>query len=506
MSFSARTGSLIALGVALVFAGVVRARLLSAPFERDEGEYAVMGQLLLRGEPPFRSVWNMKLPGTAMAYAASMAVFGETVEGARSGVLVATLLTVVLLFLLGRALFGNVGGAAAAAAHATLALSPALLGPFGHATHFVALFGTAGLLSLALAFASARPLARVALAGLCFGLATLMKQPGAAFGAFGALWLAFERKGAWPQLAREAAALVAAAVLPLAAVAGWTAAAGTFHTFWFWVVEYARAYSGEVGLAQAGGVLAGMLSSVVPPNAALCLLALGALASPRRGFLLGLFALSFAGVSAGLYFRAHYFLMLLPALALMVGAAAQALATRFSEWGSTAAAAAVATCCATTALMQGAHLFVLSPPAVVASLYGANPFPEMVELGRRIRESSTPEDTIGVLGSEPELFFYARRRPASGYLYVYPLMEDQPYALKMQQEMISQLEKARPLFVVLCEVKMSWLAGPKSQRMILDWAEPWLSEHYEQAGRVQIQRPDLDGTLGAPVTLYRRRD
>jgi 4-amino-4-deoxy-L-arabinose transferase-like glycosyltransferase len=524
MSFPARpsawlrvNGTQVALLAVLLAVGLIRARLLDAPLERDEGEYAVMGQLLLQGEAPFQSAWNMKLPGTAMAYAGSMAVFGQTVAGARLGLLFAHLFTVVLLFLLGRALLGNAGGLAAAAAHGVLALSPAMFGPFGHATHFVALFGSAGLLVLVQALgpsparsgidARVLSLPRLIFAGVLLGLATLMKQPGVVFVAFAAAWLALERWRRGRRLLLEEAVLLAGAAAPLLAVMAWVAAAGTFGRFWFWVVEYAGAYSGVVTVGDAPGILWTMLGAIVPPNAALVALALAGFASPHRRLLILLSAFSFLGVSAGLYFRAHYFLLALPAVALLVGAAAQAAADRLGARGAGLAAAAVVAACAQSAWSQRAVLFQLSPQQVVAALYGQNPFLEAVELGRYLEEHTQPGDRLAVLGSEPEIYFYARRRPATGYLYVYPLVERQPYALRMQEEFIADVERAAPPFIVSSEVRMSWLAGPWSERRLFTWADAYLAEHYEVAGRVVISRPDpaVPGGAPAPVTLYRRR-
>lgn len=81
------------LSLALAFAVFVRWRLAEFPLERDEGEYAYAGQLLLQGVPPYGLVYNMKLPDTYVAYAGLMAVFGETTVGIHLGVLVVNLAT-----------------------------------------------------------------------------------------------------------------------------------------------------------------------------------------------------------------------------------------------------------------------------------------------------------------------------------------------------------------------------------------------------------------------------
>jgi len=65
---------------AILFIAAIRIRLLSIPLERDEGEFAYMGQLMLQGIPPYSLAANMKLPGTYAAYALIMVLFGQTIE------------------------------------------------------------------------------------------------------------------------------------------------------------------------------------------------------------------------------------------------------------------------------------------------------------------------------------------------------------------------------------------------------------------------------------------
>ena len=133
---------------ALVMVAAVRLRLLNLPFERDEGEYACAGQLMLQGIPPYELAYNMKFPGTYAAYAVIMALFGETPAGIHFGVLCLTTLTALMLFWLGKKMLDPAAGIVAASAYAVLAASPSMLGLAGHATHFCAFFDTAGLCAM----------------------------------------------------------------------------------------------------------------------------------------------------------------------------------------------------------------------------------------------------------------------------------------------------------------------------------------------------------------------
>jgi hypothetical protein len=61
-------------------------------------------------------------------------------------------------------------------------------------------------------------------------------------------------------------------------------------------------------------------------------------------------------------------------------------------------------------------------------------------------------------------------------------MEPQKYALKMQQEMITEIRAARPKYCVFVNVPVSWLPRRESNKLILDWSLQYLSEHYDIVG------------------------
>src|SRR5215475_2053403 len=94
----------IIVAVMVLVAVFVRVRLRDIPLERDEGEYAYAGQLMLEGIPPYKEASNMKLPGTYAAYAVIMAVFGQTPGGIHTGLALVNAASIVLMYLIGRKL------------------------------------------------------------------------------------------------------------------------------------------------------------------------------------------------------------------------------------------------------------------------------------------------------------------------------------------------------------------------------------------------------------------
>jgi hypothetical protein len=503
----------IALAVVVALAAAVRWHRRDVPLERDEGEYAYAGSLLLQGEPPFAGAYNMKLPGIHVAYAAIMAVFGQTTAGIRLGLLVVNAASIVLVHRIVRRSFDGVAALAAAAVFATLSLHSSVTGLFANSEHFVLLPALGSVAVLCGGDGASRPL-RQFVAGALAGVAFVVKQPGIAFVCV-AVGLAVapalrDRPVAVRAGLAAAARVLIGAVVPFAAICAWTAAGGTFGRFWFWTFTYAAEYGSQVPLSLAPRVLATQLATMGGALAGLwCLAGLGVTAlfwsegARRSRGLVALFALaSAAAVCPGWLFRNHYFVLALPAAALLAGAGVAALARAVrdragSAAGAVTAAVLVAGACG-AAVASEWDLLVRAPDEQVSRrIYGTNPFPESVAVARYIRAHSQPGQSVAVIGSEPQICFYAGRRSATGHVYTYALMEEQPYALQMQREMIREIEQSRPEFVVFVGVRTSWLRRPTSPAAIFAWADDYLARGYRQVGTVEI---------GDDATTYRWDD
>ena len=117
----------------ILFTSAIRFRLLDVPLERDEGEYAYAGQLILQGVAPYGHIYNMKLPGIYAAYALFLAIFGQTHSGIHLGLLTINAATVLMVFFLGRKLYDSFTGLCAAAAFGILSLGQSVRGIFANA-------------------------------------------------------------------------------------------------------------------------------------------------------------------------------------------------------------------------------------------------------------------------------------------------------------------------------------------------------------------------------------
>jgi len=479
----------------LLIAGI-RFRLRDIPLERDEGEYAYAGQLILQGIPPYELAYNMKLPGTYVAFAAIMAAFGETASGIHLGIILVNASCIFLVFLIAKHLFDPVSAVVASATFGLFSIRPQLLGLAGHATHFVAL---CALISIYLVLNACRTHRYVLFfcSGLFAGLAFLMKQPGLFFAIFVGLYLLWSEWQTTPRatLLKKVVLFSCGVILPYALTCLILLRAGVFQKFWFWTVSYARAYGSELNAREGLHQFANRMELQKDNVGMIWLLIVFGMAAflwnpkLRRHalFVLGLLGFSFLAVSVGFFYRGHYFIVLYPTLAILAGAGVSAACDLLRRKTLPKAAAAAPVILFFLAFGNGLYaeraVYITdSPHEAAREIYGVNPFPEAVAIADYIQRNSAAGKRIAVIGSEPEIYFYSHRISATGYIYTYPLVEDQLYASVMQADFIREVETAKPEYMVYVLIERSWLRRPHSDERIFQWADAYTRDHYSLAG------------------------
>lgn len=91
-----------------------------APLIRDEGEYALLGQLIREGAVPYLDIYYQKTPFTFYWMSAVQAMFGESLPALRVTTAIYGIVILVAVYALARRLSGPVAGIAAALAMAVL--------------------------------------------------------------------------------------------------------------------------------------------------------------------------------------------------------------------------------------------------------------------------------------------------------------------------------------------------------------------------------------------------
>jgi Dolichyl-phosphate-mannose-protein mannosyltransferase len=402
-----RTVILAGLGAAAL-AVLVRVPFFGAPLTADEGGYAEAARLWGHGATLYRDVWVDRPQGLILIFRGVLEL-GTSADALRAAAAAAgalsVLATAVLAFRLTRS--------------TTVAVSGALLMATAGASPFLEAFTLAGelLASLAavlslLAFTAylrGRASAWLVLAGLASGCAVMIKQSG-----FDAA-LAIAAYLVWTQrrrALRDVAVFVAAAAAPV--LAGLFSAV-TLHSWWFAVVGYRGSGDSLVtgSITHRLGLLADSL-----PNATkgLGLLALLAIVGWRGSPLLARLWLAAAGlgVLGGGNFHFHYYLQLVPPLAILAGCGVELLlADRRRVLAAGLVAAAMATAVVTV------PLWFENPTAQAKAIWPADRHLQHdAAVVRYLRAHTRPGDKVLVLWAAADVYYLADRPPALRYLWL----------------------------------------------------------------------------------------
>jgi len=507
--------SLVLLLLILVGSACLRIRLLAVPLERDEGEYAYIAQGLLQGIPPYTDGFTMKLPGTPLAYAAIIRLFGETTVGIHLGLMFVHLLTIIAVYCVATRLFGPLAGLAAAGSDSVLSLTTHMGGYTANAEPFAILPAMVGVLCL-LSWRSTGLRSRLVLAGGCFGLAVLAKQHalffaiGAVVGVFWQHWSARSRSKVL--LLGDLSALALLPILEALILLLVLWAAGSWTGFVDWVFVRSRGYVAQTTWLQAWEMFWFAMSPILWFGAPIFLVAVWgfittAARAAQRTEAAVLLLLAVSGVLAilpGLYFRHHYFLFVMPAVAVAFGAGVRNLAAYCRSSIQRAAGVAwIVVPLGWGLLMDGDTFFFDSPEVVSIRAYGSNPFVESPQIAELIASRTSPDERVGLLGSEPQILFHAHRRSATPYIYMYPLTEVHPQTEALQQDLIGRLTEAAPRYVVFVGEPMSWLFRPETPDGLSQWILNELPMRYRAEQRFAIRRP---GRPSGEIVFYLRND
>ncbi|MBI3939992.1 MAG: glycosyltransferase family 39 protein [Acidobacteria bacterium] len=466
------------------------------PLERDEGEYAYIGSRWLLGEVPYQESFDQKPPGVFLVYGLMMRLIGTSPAAIHWGTQIYSLATLAVLFCLGRRLFSFHAGIAAAAFCAAMMADPSVLGNAANTEVFMILPMAASLLA-AVRCKELGSVVHGLIAGILGAAAILFKQvalPGLAFCLLIVLLSPGKR---W----RLGASLLLGALGVVLAVFGYFLAVGAWKGFYDCTMGHNLSYAASLPLWQYPSTFWAGFRKILNAFWPVYLLAGAGLLGPllpgkqaqsdplRRNVALaaGWLFFSFLGVAIGGYFREHYFIQILPAVALLAGLGltriplpqVRPVARNALPYLGIAVIIAYGIFVSPWYYLRG------SAEERSRRLYGYNPFPESIPVSEFIRRNSSRGERIFVFGSEPQILYYAQRKSASRYIFVYPLMGSFPGTVERQRQVLQELERNQPKFIVTVFVPSSFAASQGAPPDLSRGVQDLLYRSYRIAGAVR---------------------
>lgn len=514
----------------VVFTLVLCTRLhyADAPMERDEGEYAYAGWRILRGELPYLDFYNMKFPGVYYFYALIFKAFGTSIISVRIAVMLLNFASGFFLFSVAKKWLGEGGAWLAAGIFLLLSLSIRSQGFIANCEHFVVFFYLFGLWLLTEK--------RIFWAGICLGMACLMKQHAAILALFTGFLLlneCFYSKNV-KKFGFQLLVLGCGFFIPLLGLLAFMVHKNILAQFTYFTYDYAKEYSKLIGISAKD--LLNQILQISYDNIGFWLIFWVTFVKilknkkpritvvntpnwqPEQGYVILVFWLiSFASVCPGFYFRPHYFQYICPATAVLIayGLSVLKIEGQIKNWKidlSTSLKLAFLT----TFIVQHGYFTYYSPAHVSLEAYHYERFAEVKEFSEQLEKISKPTDKIGGINNDPQILFYTKRQLATGFLYVYPLLEKQKYAAEMTEKFISETEANKPEWLFSFSIEPgNDENNVETQKRLLDWFDNYSKNYNLKAVsycekrysmKMKWDETQIDTSKEVFFSLYKRKD
>lgn len=475
---SAPQRRLCALAAIMLLAVLARAPFFGWPLIPDEGVYAYTAHWWRQGHTLYSSeLWMDRPQAIFWAYRLGMALLGGSTPALRFWGALWVAATAPLLYLIGRRHLSERAALLGALVYVLYSAAAQFEGFTANAEHFMLLPATAAVYLV--------QRRRPGWAGLLLGLAVMLKPSAVGTGllALALLW----RDGA-PRRA-YAALLGAAALAPLGSLAH-----GLYTVGW---ADYSFAVFGSrlyIDRAWPLGLALGQLLLVSPALAPL--LAAGLLGqryAPRQGVrLVTLWALTaLPGMALGGGWYRHYFLQLVPPLALLAGASLDGLHVVAGAGPRLAGRRRAAWALLAALLLTTGQYLLVSPQRGAERLFKKPLVTQAGAVAAYLQAHTDPDDAIYVAYEGAHICHLAGRRSASPYLFELHVS----HLPGVYEELLALLRDRRPAYVVTT----LW-RGPLSdpdERLTLT-----LNQNYDLVETIDLveiyQRRTRDDPLGHP--------
>jgi hypothetical protein len=458
-------------------------QVLAFSFGRDQGIYATVGEGMMRGQVPYRDLWDFKPPGIFLVYGVAQTLFGKSMLAPRLLEVMGLGVSVWCCVRLAQSFFGSrtvgyVGGAVASLIHAQLDFWHS-----GQPETFAGVLTLLGLVATAQEGKRQRRLYRYLAVGALFGCAALLKPPLGGGVLVCAAYLA-KREQLRNDSARGwiVAVLVVGvgSVLPVLATLGWFWAHDGLQAMWWTLGKFTPGYTslGWVG-RDAPEMLYYALEEAFFGFSALA--AAGVIAAvsitPMHGreregifLVLGVIALHVTGIAMqGKFFQYHYGATL-PLVSFIAGLGLYKLFRRCLSGGVGGVLAFAAFLGVTVAMRQAVddlpQNFWERSAMRLSYLVRRPPFERREVLDQElahvadynlaadrdvsleVRARTRSEQPIFIWGFEPVIYWLSDREPSSRFIYDVPQRTswERDYA---RRELLADLRKKPPaLFIV----------------------------------------------------------
>ncbi|HUV47036.1 MAG TPA: glycosyltransferase family 39 protein [Candidatus Bathyarchaeia archaeon] len=197
-------------------------------------------------------------------------------------------------------------------------------------------------------------------------------------------------------------------------------------------------------------------------------------------FLTSLFSVSFSPLG-------HYYILIMPFWAMIASLGINSFATflkkRKKSRSTQKTKVVITSILLVSMILAIKKQFFLSPEDLNLLVYTKdNPFIEASIVAKRITDLTSAKDYVYVLGCEPQILFYSKRKSPTRFFTNYPLVIESPKKIDYQRQTIADLKLKPPKAIVVSQYHLKKIWDGKTPKLLEQYMAELIENKYRLIG------------------------
>lgn len=466
----------------LVTAILFRINFINLPYERDEGEYAYIAYFVKQGVVPYRDVFDQKPPLIFLVYYFSEILNPGGTWGPRILSLISTYTVAILLYFTGKKLFDSRTGSVSMWLFIAMLTIPEMT-PFAANTEIFMLPFVMGCFFIFINFKNSDKKLPWYLFGIFSSIAVMLKPICIPLLLFIFVTWIFDcatKNYGFKSLLINIFLTMLGVITVITPIFIYLFENNALKPFLDTVITYNLSYFQEFHNNGLGRFFYTTSSLFVT--------------FPLVFLTIFIFILNkcynlwhFAGILFFLFLPIynspflHYYVIIIPFFALFASAGFNYLLRRY-KINLNVTGAYLTFLFILSATLMNLDGILSSKEALLQQTYDNNQFSNSVLFAKMLTKYTKTEDVILMLGNEPQVLYYSKRKSASRFFYMYPMFIPTAKIKIYQDEYLNDLITKAPRFIVFTPYIYPDNGGNSEAILFLEKADAIIQEKYDAVG------------------------
>lgn len=435
---------------------IYRLNYINAPLEGDESIYTYLGRIAIRGGIPYIDFYEMKPPLLFYLYGITDLLIGSPFGFHIPSIIISIVVSYLIYLILIRQ-FSKHTSALAACLFFWMNSSPFLSGNYLQSEHFVNLFN---LISLFFLYRKEMNNKNIFFSGLFFGLALLIKQTALFFLPPLIILCSIQNK-VFSKFIIDFLKLTFAISIPILLAFMMIVFTGALDDAKFWLIDFPTEYAltntsvdklrflklFSIDIIGFQYILWALLLLSV-------FLLLYKVKDKNNLYFLSFLFFSSLAIIPGFRYYGHYWLLIIPSAAFCL---AYLIETSLNNNKLKLVFLSIFSILMIVQLKSNSKIFYSkNPKKEISNIYKPQHLDIIEDIGTYLNKIIKPKDDLLVLGAMPQIYLYTNRIACTRHVWQPMLNYSNAKTMKMRNEMLSDIEKSRPKYIVFSFNPFHW--------------------------------------------------